>query len=399
MAIKSSDDMIIKRDVWTHAPDDRDTRALSLLCAGHFSVDMCQGVLPLLLPFLLRRMHLDYTATAFIVTTAYLTSSIAQPAFGMIRSRIVSRLALPVGVLLACGALAAAGQAHSYPLLLLCVVFSSLGVALYHPEAVSRANTASGTVNKGKGMSAFALCGSLGFSTGALIFGPILASVGLRGALYLLVPGIAVSLLLRLASMGEGIHAGPSEAGRMERRAAAAMAVLVGVVAVRQWAVAGTMTFLPLYFTQHLGQPPVVASRMMLALQIGSDAGTLCCGMIGQRFGYRTMLAAGMIAAAPFLLLFPHVTGWATAGLLFCSGFALALPVLATTMIGQEIMPHNRALAASLTLGFGVGLGGIASGMLGRIADIHGIGAALFLIGIVPLLGVALGMALRTQRA
>jgi hypothetical protein len=36
--------------------------------------------------------------------------------------------------------------------------------------------------------------------------------------------------------------------------------------------------------------------------------------------------------------------------------------------------------------------------MLGRIADVHGIGAALFLIGIVPLLGAALGMGVKTQR-
>lgn len=376
------------------AADDRDMRSLALLCAGHFSVDMCQGVLPLLLPFLLKRMSLDYTATAFIITTAYITSSIAQPLFGMVKHPLLSRWALPFGVLIACASLAMAGQMHSYPALLACVILSSFGVALYHPEAVSRANSAAGTVNKAKGMSAFALCGSLGFSTGALIFGPILAAQGLSGALYLLIPAIVVLLLLRFMLSHVTSTQGITRAASANVNVVLPMTILIAVIAVRQWAMAGTMTFLPLYFTQYLGEQPVVASRMMLALQVGSDVGTIGCGFLGRRLSYKGVAIAGMLAACPFLLLFYRMHGIETALLLFCAGASMALPVLATTMIGQEIMPHNRALAASLTLGFGVGIGGIASGFLGHVADLYGIRTALMLIGIAPLLGAICGLLL-----
>jgi FSR family fosmidomycin resistance protein-like MFS transporter len=376
---------------------DMNKRVLVLLSIGHFTVDMCQGVLPLLLPFLLVRMRLDYTATALIVTTSYLTSSIAQPLFGVLRHSLLSRWALPTGVFMACTFLALAGQMHSYPLLLMAVVLSSLGVALYHPEAAARANIAAGTVSKGRGMSAFALSGSLGFSTGALIFGPLLAGMGLHGALFLFIPALLVSLLLRLGLPLVSEVRQDAKPAHMGGGVTMAMTILISVIALRQWAMAGTMTFLPLYFTQHLHDPPVTASRMLFALQIGSDLGTLGCGVLGQRFGYKRVVILGLLCAAPFLLLYSHVTGFETPALLFFAGAMLAMPVLGTTMIGQEIMPHNKALAASLTLGFGVGLGGIASGFLGRVADVHGIGTALLLVGIAPLLGAAVGLALPTR--
>lgn len=131
----------------------------------------------------------------------------------------------------------------------------------------------------------------------------------------------------------------------------------------------------------------VAAGHMVFALQIGSDAGTLLCGWLAGKWGYKASVVAALFTAAPLLLLFPHTSGSLTVVLLFLAGATLAIPVLGTTMIGQEIMPNNKALAASLTLGFGVGIGGIASGFLGRVADARGLLETLLWIGAAPLLG------------
>src|SRR5437588_555491 len=78
------------------------------------------------------------------------------------------------GCAIACAALALAGQAGTYPLLLALVVVSSLGVAIYHPEATRHANRFAGA-HKASGMSLFAVGGNLGFASGPALLGTCLA--------------------------------------------------------------------------------------------------------------------------------------------------------------------------------------------------------------------------------
>ncbi|HNW42047.1 MAG TPA: hypothetical protein PKN08_09130, partial [Opitutaceae bacterium] len=89
-------------------------KTVAVLGSGHFIVDLCQGVLPLTLPFLLTRLRLDYMQASLVVSTAYVTSSITQPAFGLLRWPWGRRATLWLGVPLACAGLAAIMVADSY---------------------------------------------------------------------------------------------------------------------------------------------------------------------------------------------------------------------------------------------------------------------------------------------
>ncbi|HQL21041.1 MAG TPA: MFS transporter [Opitutaceae bacterium] len=368
-------------------------KTVAVLGSGHFIVDLCQGVLPLTLPFLLTRLRLDYMQASLVVSTAYVTSSITQPAFGLLRWPWGRRATLWLGVPLACAGLAAIMVADSYAALLVAVVVSSAGTAMFHPEAVSQAHLAGGTQGA-KSMSFFVMCGSIGFTSGAMIFGPLLAAYGLGSLGWLLVPGLLFPWLLRMRSGGA---AGPRvqvasrvAAGEIARR----MGIPVAVAALRQCAMAGLIALLPLYFTVHLRQPAQVGGWMMFALQLGSNLGMFAYGFMEPRFGRGTLLRVGLLVSVPLLLVFPYTTGMVTAGLLLLAGIGLALPVMAIALLGQVVMPENRALAASLILGLGIGLGGITSGLLGRVADHWGIVVALQLAGLLPLGSAALSLRL-----
>lgn len=372
------------------------SKAVAVLGTGHFIVDLCQGVLPLTLPFLLTKLQLDYTKAALIVTTAYLTSSVAQPLFGFARSPGLRRATLWGGVPLACAGLALAALAPTYPALLLAVVLSSAGTAMYHPDAAARAHAAGGS-NGAKSMSLFVMCGNVGFTTGAMIFGPLLGAEGLPAVYWLLIPGLLFLFVLRLLPADSPAQRKP--AGRVAlREVFRRMSLPVTVAALRQCAMAGLIAMLPLYFTIHLNRPAQVGGWMMFSLQLGSNCGMLSYGYLANHVRREWLLRGGLVLAAPALLLFPHTSGLVTPLVLFCAGVFLALPMMAITLLGQELLPENRALAASLILGLGIGLGGIASGLLGRAADHWGIETALVITGLMPLAAAAAGLLLPKPR-
>jgi len=53
-------------------------------------------------------------------------------------------------------------------------------------------------------------------------------------------------------------------------------------------------------------------------------------------------------------------------------------------VLAQEMMPGYEALAASLTLGFSIGLGGVSVAVLGYVADHFGIASVFTVITAVP---------------
>src|SRR6058998_2076623 len=111
------------------------TKLIALLSIGHFVVDLNQGCLPAMLPFLKSAHQLSYAAVATIVLAANVASSIVQPLFGYFADQTARRWMLPASVLLPGGGFALMGLAPGYSSLLCLVVVMGLGVAAYHPEA------------------------------------------------------------------------------------------------------------------------------------------------------------------------------------------------------------------------------------------------------------------------
>src|SRR5262249_13026868 len=75
-------------------------RVLGLLALGHLVVDMNQGAIPPLLPFLRTAFGLSYAASGVILLVASVTSSVVQPVFGYLADRAPRRWLLPWAVFL-----------------------------------------------------------------------------------------------------------------------------------------------------------------------------------------------------------------------------------------------------------------------------------------------------------
>jgi MFS transporter, FSR family, fosmidomycin resistance protein len=62
--------------------------------------------------------------------------------------------------------------------------------------------------------------------------------------------------------------------------------------------------------------------------------------------------------------------------------------------LGQQYLPNRLGLASGVTLGLAFSFGGILMPVLGRIADLYGLHAAISTLACIPVVCAALTLAL-----
>ena len=132
------------------------------------------------------------------------------------------------------------------------------------------------------------------------------------------------------------------------------------------------------------------ASQLYLfVFLIATAIGTLLGGPIGDRVGRKYVIWASILGAAPFTLIMPHVENlYLTTVLSFCVGLTLSSAFPAILVYAQELFPYKLGLISGLFFGFAFGVAGIASAVLGNMADRYGIEAVYNVCGYMPLIGL-----------
>ena len=375
---------------------------MAALSSGHMATDLAQGALPALLPFLVDRFDLSYTMAGALVLGATISSSVIQPAFGFWSDARGALWLLPAGVALAGIGMAAASIAPSYPLVLLAVLASGLGVAAYHPEGSKFASYVSGN-RRASGMSLFSVGGNVGFALGPLLasFFILTLGLGLDGGLLLALPGLLVAGGL-VASLGYLARFVPSE----ERRAARAetpsqprgLALLLLVVGLRSLAHMGLFTFVPLYEHEVRGNSIGYGTRLLALFLFAGAVGTLLGGPLADRFGRRTVLLGSFVLATPLILVYVLVGGVVGAVALAFSGAAVIGTFGVSLVMSQEYLPGRVGMASGLSIGMAIGLGGIAALSLGAIADWVDLETAVLATAAGPAACIALTFLLPSSR-
>ena len=80
--------------------------------------------------------------------------------------------------------------------------------------------------------------------------------------------------------------------------------------------------------------------------------------------------------------------------LLAAIGFVTVMSFSVSVVMGQEYLPSRLGLASGVTLGFAIGVGGIAAAILGVIADAAGLETVMWIVAALPLLGLLLAQTL-----
>ncbi len=369
-----------------------------VLSAGHLFTDVNQGAVAALLPFLVSERGLSLAAAGALILASTISYSLVQPLFGIFSDNRPIPILMPLGVLLAGLGMALVGIAPSYPAIFLCVVVSGIGVAAFHPEAARFANYVSGS-RRARGMSFFSVGGNAGFAIGPVLATPLVLIFGLPGTLFLALPAAVMAAVL-FYEMPRMLSYKPEEVEREGEEPVAApehwgpFVRMVGVVAVRSFVYFGLVAFVASYYERVLGVSPALGNAALTVMLASGAVGTLVMGPLADRFGRRTIVGISMLLLPPLIFCFTLSGPFVGMVLLALVGAATVGTFGITVVMGQEYLPGRIGLAAGITMGLSIGLGGVGAPVLGFLADRAGLSITMLVIAALPVLGLLLTLTL-----
>ena len=160
---------------------------------------------------------------------------------------------------------------------------------------------------------------------------------------------------------------------------------------VRGYVHFGLLTFIPLLEHDARHNSSAYGSRVLALMLFAGAVGTLVVGPLADRYGRRLHAHADVrrrpFPACALYLANPGALG--LAGIAF-AGAGIISTFGITIVLSQEYLPTRLATAAGLSIGLSIGLGGVASFAIGRLADTIGLVDALWTIPPAALLGAVL---------
>lgn len=372
-------------------------RALVTLMLGHYSVDMYSGVIPVLYPLLTDKFDLSLK-TVGLVSLAYSgMASLSQPLFGWIADRYGTRF---VGIALAWTALmfACVGFAPSFGVLLLFAGLAGIGSGAYHPMGAVNARAVIDEAERNTAMSIYVTGGTLGVASGPLAAAGIFHIFELPGTAVMLVPGMsaAVWMLVEMRTIAKRLprraHAGGTHAPVAYR----ALAVVIGMMALRSWTIIGLQAYIPTWYKE-LGYSSFFYSALVTVLLVSTALGTIGSGTLADRRGRRFPLIASSVISVPAILLFAQFPGrpaFLTAALI---GFLAASTLPLLLVIAQELMAGRAGLASGLILGLGFTMSAIGVPITGSVADAWGLQNAMRFQALIGAMTIVCALMLPTE--
>ena len=173
---------------------------------------------------------------------------------------------------------------------------------------------------------------------------------------------------------------------------------MIGVVIVRSFVYFGLVAFVALYYERVLGVSPALGNVALTLMLFGGAAGTLTMGPLADRFGRRTVVGASMLVLPPLIFCFTLAGPFFGMALLVLVGAATVGTFGITVVMGQEYLPGRIGLAAGITMGLSIGLGGVGAPLLGLVADSEGLSFTMMVIASLPILGLILALTLPRGR-
>lgn len=373
---------------------------LSLLAASHMFNDTLQSVIPAVYPLLKDSLLLNFTQIGLITLVFQMASSLFQPVIGLITDKRPYPYSLPIGMTFTMIGIFSLAFASSFTAVLIAVFLTGIGSSVFHPEASRLAYLASGGKH-GLAQSIFQVGGNFGSSIGPLLALWIITPYGQKNIVWMtLIAVITIGIMIVISRWYKiNIHRlktndtdtkddNKSVPQYSRKKIAFAISILLLLIFSKYVYMASLNSYYMFYLIDKFGVSVHDAQLYLFAFLFAVAAGTIIGGPIGDRVGRKYVIWFSILGTAPFALIMPHVGLMWTCILSICIGLILSSAFSAILVYAQELLPGKVGLIGGLFFGLAFGIAGIASAVLGRVADKTSIQYVYDICAYLPLLGL-----------
>lgn len=373
-------------------------RVLIALSLTHCLNDALQSVITAVYPLFKDDLALNFAQIGLITLVYQMSASVFQPVTGLVFDKRPVAWSLPIGMSFTLIGMLNLAFASSLHWVLGSVFLIGMGSSVLHPEASRITSLASGG-RRGLAQSLFQVGGNLGGSLGPLLVAVLVAPYGRRHiALFSVLALAAIVVMVPICrwyknyltrvkwqrSAGPAMQERPLPLGKT----VFSIAILLILIFSKYIYMASLNSYYTFYLIHKFGVTVQLSQILLFVFLVATALGTLMGGPIGDKIGRKYVIWASILGAAPFSLLMPHVGLAWTIVLSFCVGLVLSSAFPAILLYAQELLPYKLGLISGLFFGFAFGVAGIASAVLGNMADRYGIEAVYNVCGFMPLLGL-----------
>jgi len=390
--------ILVPQNTVKHVAERTAFPVLVAIAFSHLLNDTIQSLIPAIYPLVKESYQLTFSEVGLITLAFQLTASILQPLVGHWTDRKAQPFALAGGMLFTLAGLLLLAWAGSFNSLLMAVALVGVGSSIFHPEASRMAYVASGG-KRALAQSVFQLGGNAGSALGPLLAAAVIVPLGqTKISWFSLLPLIAMVVLwrvgrwyLRMMTLRTHRQARQPKVERVpipRRKVIGVVTILLLLIFSKQFYLASMTSYFTFYLIGKFGVTVQAAQIQLFLFLFAAALGTLIGGLLGDRVGYRTIIWASILGAAPFTLMLPYAGPMWTTVLSMTAGIILASAFSAILVYAQLLIPGRVGLVSGLFFGFAFGMAGIGSAVLGALADATSIDTVFSVCSYLPLLGL-----------
>lgn len=358
-----------------------------LAIASHFLLDFLVSFFNPLVPYMIEKFSVQVRVITSFLTLSAAVASLLQVMFGYVFDRVGNKKLVLSAIYLVEGVgISLLGFATNFWVALMAIFLVRIANSAFHPLGAAMAGERSGS-----DVAFFSIAGTLGAALGPIFIATYVARFGGLRHLWLLgVLFMAFGVAVRRIPMGKGIA--HKERGKL--REVMVLFPILAVVTVRSFATSIVHTFTPILLTRVYGYSieisGVALTLGMLVGTVSNYVGVLLLRRIGAK--KQDLVAfTGMALSVISLILTRDVR--VLIGSFLAFDFCAFLLMSANVVQAQEMLPHRKALASSVAMGFAWAIGDflasgysallgnnvkLAVGLVGPISFLAGIYFGLF---------------------
>ncbi|WP_321480041.1 MFS transporter [uncultured Bacteroides sp.] len=371
---------------------------LLALSLSHLLNDTLQSVISAIYPLIKEGLSLNFSQIGIITLVYQISASVFQPIIGLYLDKKPNPWFLPMGMGFTLTGLVILAFANSLHLVLISVFLVGIGSATLHPEASRLTSLASGG-KRGLAQSLFQVGGSMGVSLGPLLVALIIAPYGQKNIVFFSILAIIAMIVMlpicrwykRIIQIS-GKRTKSAEVNikspLSKNKIILSLIILLILIFSKYVYMASLTNFYTFYLIDKFGVSIQTSQFYLFAFLFAAALGTLLGGPIGDRVGRKYVIWVSILGVAPFTLLMPHANLLWTCILSICIGLILSSAFSAILVYAQELLPMKLGLISGLFFGLAFGIAGVASAIMGKIADSHGIEYVYQMCAYMPLLGL-----------